>query len=242
MRQVALDTETTGLEPARGHRIIELACVEIIDRKITGNNYHAYFDPGREVDLSAAEVHGITYDMLAGKPRFSECVKDILAFIEGAEVIIHNAPFDVGFINHEFRITRQKLKPFKNYCDIVDTLVMARQLFPGQKNSLDALCKRHYIDNTNRVLHGALLDAELLAQVYLAMTGGQGKLELVSQSQTRHNAKSKKIASNKEALPTRDSPVIKATAEEFAAHQRRLHNIAAMIHSETLWQKCDNAE
>lgn len=240
MRQVALDTETTGLEPAKGHRVIELACVEIIERKITGNHFHAYFNPGRDVDLGAVEVHGITTQMLVDKPRFSECIAEFLAFIEGAEVIIHNAPFDVGFINHEFRIARKKLKSLDKYCDILDTLPMARQLYPGQKNSLDALCKRNHIDNSSRVLHGALLDAELLARVYLAMTGGQGLLSLDAEHSTDDTRPTQTKRENTATLGEQHNiPVIYASKEELASHYKRLDAIAKHCGQGSLWQQCE---
>lgn len=174
MRQIILDTETTGLRVEDGHRLIEIACLEMINRKLTGNRFHTYINPDREVDAGAMAVHGITNHFLQDKPRFSEVVKELMDFIANSELIIHNAPFDVSFINCELQLTRQAWKPLSEYCTILDTLVMARQLHVGQRNSLDALCKRYKVDNSKRDLHGALLDTYLLAQVYLAMTGGQG--------------------------------------------------------------------
>ena len=167
MRQIVLDTETTGLEPKLGHRIIEIGCVELIDRKLTGRHYHQYINPNREIDTEAIEIHGITNDFLGDKPAFSEVALDFLAFIKGAELVIHNAPFDIGFIDHEFALLQSK-NPGKttDFCSVVDTLVMARQKHPGQRNSLDALCGRYDVDNAKRELHGALLDAEILADVY----------------------------------------------------------------------------
>src|SRR5690606_3445463 len=173
MRQIILDTETTGLEPAEGHRIIEIGCVEMVSRRLTGNNFHRYLQPDREIDSAAIEVHGITNEFLADKPRFSDVVQEFLAFVKGAELIIHNAAFDVGFINHELRKVNPALGKIEDHCTILDTLIMARKMHPGQRNSLDALCKRYEIDNSHRELHGALLDAEILGDVYLAMTGGQ---------------------------------------------------------------------
>ena len=175
MRQIVLDTETTGLEPAEGHRVIEIGCVEIIDRRPTDNRFHQYINPEREIDAAAYEVHGISNAMLADKPRFRDVVRDFLEFVKGAELIIHNAPFDVGFLNHELKLAAAAA-PFlrvDEQCTIVDTLKLARNLHPGQKNDLDSLCRRYGVDNSNRTLHGALLDAEILADVYLAMTGGQ---------------------------------------------------------------------
>jgi len=172
-RQIALDTETTGLEPKEGHRIIEIGCVELIDRRLTGNHFHQYLNPEREIDAGALSVHGLSNQFLQDKPIFSAILKDFLEFIDGAELVIHNAPFDVGFMQHELRLAGHKPFHIKYYCQVIDTLQLARKKHPGQRNSLDALCKRYRIDNSHRQFHGALLDAEILSQVYLAMTGGQ---------------------------------------------------------------------
>ena len=182
MRQIVLDTETTGLEPSQGHRIIEIGCVELLDRKLTGNTFHKYINPERKVDDGAIEIHGITNEFLADKPFFADIYNDFLEFVKDSELVIHNAPFDVGFINHEFKLLEKKtghsVEPIETSCSILDTLKLARDNHPGQKNNLDALCRRYYIDNSNRQLHGALLDSEILADVYLAMTGGQTSLSL----------------------------------------------------------------
>ncbi len=178
MRQIILDTETTGLEPEQGHRIIEIGCVEQIDRRLTGNNFHQYLQPDREIDDAAIEVHGITNEFLADRPRFGDIAADFIEYVRGAELIIHNAPFDVGFINYELSRLGGDWQRLADYCTVTDTLVMAKKMHPGQRNSLDALCKRYEIDNSHRELHGALLDAEILADVYLAMTGGQAALKL----------------------------------------------------------------
>jgi len=178
MRQIIVDTETTGLEPTQGHRIIEIGCVEIINRRLTGNHYHQYLQPDRGIDDAAIEVHGITSEFLADKPRFPEIVDDFMNFINGAELVIHNAPFDIGFLNHELRLCGTAWQNIADYCSVVDTLTLARTLHPGQKNSLDALCRRYDIDNSQRTLHGALLDAEILADLYLVITGGQSSLLL----------------------------------------------------------------
>lgn len=186
-RQIVLDTETTGIGIEQDHRIIEIGCVEIIDRKLTGNHYHTYINPHRVVDPEAVRVHGLDNEFLADKPIFANIAHSFLDFVKGSELIIHNAPFDVGFINHEF----SKLVGFdaiNSLCSILDTLVMAREKHPGQRNSLDALCKRYSIDNSHRQLHGALLDAEILADLYLIMTGGQTALDLSSESQGQSNA------------------------------------------------------
>ena len=170
MRQVVLDTETTGLDPTQGHRIIEIGCVEIEDRKLTGRNFQVYLNPGRDIDEAAIEVHGLTSEFLSDKPKFSEIYKEFCEFIRGAEVIIHNAPFDTAFIDSELSRLRLKKNTLTDYCSILDTLILARDKHPGQRNSLDALCKRYEINNSHRDLHGALLDAEILADVFLAMT------------------------------------------------------------------------
>lgn len=178
MRQIVLDTETTGLETSSGHRIIEIGCVELIDRRVTDNHWHYYINPDREIDDGAYDVHGISNEFLQDKPRFYEIAEDFLAYIDGAELIIHNARFDVGFLDHELGQLEGEAIKIEQRCQILDTLVMARQKHPGQKNSLDALCRRYEIDNSQRNLHGALLDARILCEVYLAMTGGQTALGL----------------------------------------------------------------
>nr|WP_255721721.1 DNA polymerase III subunit epsilon [Ectothiorhodospira lacustris] len=182
-RIVILDTETTGLDPSDGHRIIEIGCVEMVRRRHTSCHYHQYLQPDREVDAGAVEVHGITNEFLVDKPRFADVVEDFIEFVRGAELIIHNAPFDVGFINHELSRLEGDRGRLEDYCTITDSLVMARKMHPGQRNSLDALCKRYQIDNSGRELHGALLDARILAEVYLAMTGGQKSLSLGVESE-----------------------------------------------------------
>lgn len=175
-RLVVLDTETTGLSTQDGHRIIEIGCVELINRRTTGKRFHVYINPEREIDPGAIEVHGITNSFLADKPKFSDIVPDFINFIKGAELIIHNAPFDVGFINYEFSLLEFVVGKVDDYSSVFDTLAFARKKHPGQRNTLDALCKRYSIDNSHRELHGALLDAEILAEVYLMMTGGQSSL------------------------------------------------------------------
>lgn len=178
MRQIVLDTETTGLETSQGHRIIEIGCVELMNRRLTGRHYHQYINPEREVDAGAQAVHGISNAMLADKPVFARIIDDFLAFIGDAELIIHNAAFDIGFINYEINMLRPGFGSITQRCHVIDTLLMARAKHPGQKNNLDALCKRYGVDNSQRELHGALLDAEILADVYLTMTGGQTHLSL----------------------------------------------------------------
>lgn len=178
MRQIILDTETTGINPQLGHRIIEIGCVEMIDRKLTGQHFHVYINPQRIIEDEAISIHGITNEFLTDKPVFKDIADDFYNYIKGAELVIHNAPFDVGFINKEFSLLKPKLPFVEGYCGILDTLAMARKKHPGQKNSLDALCKRYGINNSHRELHGALLDAEILADVYLLLSGGQTILSL----------------------------------------------------------------
>lgn len=223
-RQIILDTETTGLEPSAGHRIIEIGCVELTDRKLSGQSFHVYINPEREIDEGAVEVHGLSAEFLADKPRFQDIADDFLGFVDGAELIIHNAPFDVGFINHELRLLEASLAPIGERCTVIDTLLMARKKHPGQRNSLDALCKRYGIDNSQRTLHGALLDAEILAEVYLAMTGGQITLSLEHEDDA---SKPEDPAEIFRALgATRAAlPVVKPSTEEIAAHRARLEDI-----------------
>lgn len=227
MRQIVLDTETTGLETAQGHKIIEIGCVELINRRLTGRHYHQYINPDRAVDAGAVEVHGITNDMLADKPRFRQIAEEFLAFVDGAELVIHNAPFDVGFIDHELKQLGHKIGSITSRCSVMDTLVLARSKHPGQKNNLDALCKRYGVDNTQRDLHGALLDAEILADVYLLMTGGQTALSLGGQENKGDNTGAvandpRPLSAERPALP-----VIRASEEELAAHREKLEAIAA---------------
>ena len=220
-RQIILDTETTGLEPKEGHRLIEIGCVEMINRRLTGNNFHHYLQPDREIDAEAMQVHGITNEYLVGKPRFPEIAPALLDYLNGAELIIHNAPFDIGFINHELRLIEPTHAPITDYCSVMDTLVMARQMFPGQRASLDALCKRYEINNSHRTLHGALLDAEILADVYLAMTGGQVSLLLGGEDDGKgSNAGASSI--RRVSADVSRLRVIAANPEELAAHDERL--------------------
>lgn len=235
MRQIVLDTETTGLEASQGHRIIEIGCVELINRKQTGSHYHQYINPQREIDQGAIEVHGITNEQLQDKPLFAQIVGDFLEFVAGAELIIHNAPFDLGFLNAELQRLPQEQAKMEALCAVIDTLVMARAKHPGQRNSLDALCQRYDVDNSQRDLHGALLDAEILADVYLAMTGGQTMLQL---SDAAANAGSGGTASNQIRRLPMDRvplPVIRASAEELAAHEIQLEAIKAGA-GKVLWQ------
>ncbi|MGA7180421.1 MAG: DNA polymerase III subunit epsilon [Thiobacillaceae bacterium] len=228
MRQIILDTETTGLEPRLGHRIIELAGVELVNRRLTGNHFHCYLNPDREVDEGAMQVHGITSDFLEDKPRFGDVVGDFLDYIRGAELVIHNAPFDTGFLNSE--LDKLGLPPITQYCSaVVDTLAMAREMRPGQRNSLDALCKHYGVDNSNRTLHGALLDCELLGAVYLAMTRGQESLMMVSSQSdsTESEARSRK---------PRPRPLrIHVPENELAEHNALLDAINRESQGACLW-------
>jgi len=225
MRQVVLDTETTGLDPAQGHRVIEIGCVEIINRKQTKRHYHCYLNPDRDIDAGAMEVHGITPAFLADKPRFYQIEAEFLDFIAGAELIIHNAPFDMGFLNAE-------LKRSDSSRESLDSLVLARQKHPGQRNSLDALCKRYGVDNTQRELHGALLDAEILADVYLVMTSGQRNLLLKEEESSEQEVENRRLRTSKKR-PALE--VVKASASELQAHQDRLTEIDSESANGALW-------
>ena len=236
MRQIVLDTETTGLEPSQGHRIIEIGCVELINRRMTENRFHQYINPEREIDEGAIEVHGITNEFLTDKPVFADVAEDFLKFIRGAELIIHNAPFDVGFMNHELKLLDVQAEPVEGFCSILDTLKMARNMHPGQKNNLDALCKRYEIDNSARDLHGALLDAEILAEVYLAMTGGQVRLSLDGMPETAMGKtdQPRPVSSERPRLK-----VIRASEAELSAHAERLGAIDASSDGQCVWLKAE---
>ncbi|MBI3772584.1 MAG: DNA polymerase III subunit epsilon [Gammaproteobacteria bacterium] len=236
MRQIILDTETTGLDPADGHRIIEIGCVELVNRRLTGNHFHQYLQPDRKIDESAVEVHGITSEFLADKPRFTDVAREFLEFIRGAELVIHNAPFDVGFLNHEFaRLGKEEWGQIQEHCQILDTLTLARQMHPGQRNSLDALCKRYSIDNSGRTLHGALLDSEILADVYLAMTGGQTALLLdASQEPQAPNGLQTTLRRMTDRAPL---PVIRPSADEIAAHEAYLDRVEKSCGGKSVWRQ-----
>ncbi|TPW18796.1 MAG: DNA polymerase III subunit epsilon [Halothiobacillaceae bacterium] len=233
MRQIVLDTETTGLEPQQGHRLVEIGGVELSNRRRTGRRYHQYLQPDREVDEGAVEVHGLTDEFLADKPRFADVVDEFMAFIRGAELIIHNAPFDVGFINHELQRFDPSISLLAEQCTILDTLALARQLHPGQRNSLDALCKRYLIDNSHRELHGALLDAEILTDLYLAMTGGQVALPLETEERP---AAARRTVKRVAGEPRSALRVIYASNDEITAHDLRLAAIGKESGGRCLWQ------
>lgn len=239
MRQIVLDTETTGLEPSAGHRIIEIGCVELINRRPTNNHFHIYLQPDREIDEGAIAVHGITNEFLQDKPRFGDIAEQFLDFIRGAELVIHNAAFDIGFINHELRLLDPALEPVDVICDVLDTLLLARRMHPGQRNSLDALCRRYGIDNSQRELHGALLDARILADVYLTMTGGQVALGLEADSGTGGELLTQ---SGIRRLPA-DRPrlrVVRASAAELAEHQQWLERLDKAAGGACLWRQIDD--
>ncbi|MEW5966023.1 MAG: DNA polymerase III subunit epsilon [Pseudomonadota bacterium] len=227
MRQIILDTETTGLDPNQGHRVIEVAAVEMVNRRLTGNHLHRYVNPDRDIDAGAMQVHGITPEFLADKPRFADVAQEFVDFIRGAELIIHNAPFDVGFLDMELRLL--EMAPLGTWCGgVIDTLPMAKALHPGQRNNLDALCKRYGVDNAARTLHGALLDCELLAAVYLALTRGQESLSIgLDVGQARSDAA---------AVRSRPRPVLAhAGAEDLAAHAALLDAIDKESKGACLW-------
>ena len=233
MRQIVLDTETTGLDPKQGHRIIEVAAIELNGRKVSDRHFHRYINPEREVDAGAAEVHGLTLERLQDEPKFAEIAKGLLEFIDGAELIIQNAPFDVGFLNMEF--DRLNLPPVTENCAIIDTLKMAKELHPGKKNNLNALCDRYMIDNSQRTLHGALLDTELLAEAYLAMTRGQDSL--LGDDDADTDAQS---ALFEDDMPRPVLRVLQASDDELAAHRQQLENIDQASKDGCLWHTLES--
>ena len=235
-RQVVLDTETTGLEAEQGHRIIEIGAVELIDRKPTGRRFHRYVNPRRDIDNGALAVHGITNEFLADKPDFSEIADELLQFIEGAELVIHNSAFDVAFLDQEFGLLTQPRVRVEDACSIVDTLALARHKHPGQKNSLDALCRRYGVDNSQRELHGALLDAEILADVYLMMTGGQTALFFADEAETASNRADAFVV----ARITVDRPklrIVVATETELARHCSVLDELDRLAQRGSVWRR-----
>lgn len=236
MRYIVLDTETTGLETSQGHRIIEIGCIEIIDRTLTGNTYHQYINPEREIDEGAIEVHGISNEFLSDKPKFQDIATDFMTFIKGSELIIHNARFDVGFINYELSKLKNNKSKVEDECSVMDTLALARNLHPGQKNSLDALCKRYDVNNSERDLHGALLDAEILADVYLAMTGGQVKLSLDNFSDDLNTNQAQSQIRRVE-LSRSKFRIISPSDSELVAHELKLTNIEKVSKEKSLWRK-----
>ncbi len=237
MRQIVLDTETTGLSTEQGHRIIEIGCIEMVNRRLTGRDFHRFLNPDRDIDAGAEAVHGISRADLEMAPRFPEIVEEFLEFVADAELVIHNAEFDVGFIEHELRLMKHPKAKLNDHCTILDTLKLAREMHPGQRNSLDALCKRYEVDASNRNVHGALIDSELLARVYLAMTGGQTALLLGDDGRSgretatgghvdgRGASRGLTTAPTADSTGRKDLKVIKATPDELAAHDAILEKI-----------------
>ena len=234
MRQIVLDTETTGLAPEKGHRIIEIGALELVDRQLTGNNFHRYLNPEREIDDGALEVHGITLEFLQDKPRFADIADELIRFISDAELVIHNAPFDLGFLDYELSLAGHGPEYLSAQAQVLDTLELARDLHPGQRNNLDALCKRYEVDNASRTLHGALLDAEILADVYLAMTGGQADLGLSMEHLVDAGESSNDLDEHRQV----SLKVVRASEEELALHQQRLDAIQEQS-GECLWLELD---
>ena len=242
MRSVVLDTETTGMPVTDGHRVIEIGCVELMGRRLTGRHFHVYLQPDRESDEGAIGVHGITNEFLVGKPRFAEVADEFFEFIKGAQLIIHNAAFDVGFLNNEFALIGQTDRAdLTQHCTILDTLAMARARHPGQRNSLDALCKRYGVDNSGRELHGALLDSEILADVYLTMTGGQTSLSLAGNASDGEGATGGSQASEIRRLPAErlQTRVVRASESELAEHAVRLAVIGKAAGGAALWTQLE---
>lgn len=233
MRQVVLDTETTGLEVRQGHRLIEIACIEMVERRVTGKRYQTYLNPDRAIDEGARQVTGIEDEFLLDKPRFAEVAAEFLAFIDGAELIIHNAAFDLGFLNAELARLPEALGTIQDRCPVLDTLAMARERYPGQRNSLDALCKRLGVDNSARELHGGLIDCQLLADVYIAMTSGQVALDLGFDK----GAEEQKTAIVIPVQLSRRPRVLRADAEEQAAHEKRLDALDKSAGGSSLWRR-----
>ncbi|MBA4724729.1 MAG: DNA polymerase III subunit epsilon [Pseudomonas sp.] len=240
MRSVVLDTETTGMPVADGHRIIEIGCVEVIGRRLTGRHYHVYLQPDREVDEGAIAVHGITNEFLTDKPRFRDIADEFFEFIKDAQLVIHNAAFDLGFINNEFALLGQQDRAeITDHCTVLDTLLMARERHPGQRNSLDALCKRYGVDNSGRDLHGALLDAEILADVWLTMTGGQTNLSLAGDGESADGGRPQPTPIRRLPADRPRTPVLRASDDEIAAHLARMAAIEKAAGATPLWTQLD---
>lgn len=233
MRQIVLDTETTGLEVRQGHRLIEIACVEMVERRLTGRHYQTYLNPDRSIDEGARQVTGIEDEFLLDKPRFAEVVDEFLAFIDGAELIIHNASFDIGFLDAELARLESGAGRIGDRCSVLDTLALARECYPGQRNSLDALCRRLGVDNSRRDLHGGLIDAQLLADVYLAMTSGQGAFELGFEGDVEKRDATVALPVTLNSRPL----VLRATADERAAHERRLNGLDGSGAVGSVWRR-----
>ena len=240
MRLIVLDTETTGLEPSQGHKVIEIGGVEVVDRRLTGRHFHKYINPQRDIDDGAFEVHGISSEFLADKPIFAEIAREFIEFTDGAELVIHNAPFDVSFLNYELSLLEQSLGTVEEHCQVTDSLALARRKHPGQKNSLDALCRRYAVDNSARQLHGALLDAEILADVYLLMTGGQTTLFESTQDAFLTPSEDRVYSPDSSA----DRPplkVLSASPEELAAHDAMIDFLDQQNAKGSLWRRLENS-
>ncbi len=240
MRQVVLDTETTGLETSQGHRIIEIGAVEVVNRRLTGRHFHQYINPERDIDEGAQAVHGITADFLADKPKFVDIADDFVQFIEDSELVIHNAAFDVGFLNFELKLLKPARPMIEDLCTVLDSLLLARRKHPGQKNSLDALCRRYGIDNSDRTLHGALLDAEILADVYLAMTGGQ-TLMFMGEQEANDKQQSDQTAALELNVSNLKLRVLQASPSELAAHEAQLDALDQAGEQGSLWRRLSTA-
>ncbi|MEO0368445.1 MAG: DNA polymerase III subunit epsilon [Pseudomonadota bacterium] len=235
-RQIVLDTETTGLEYQQGHRIIEIGCVELINRRLTGNNFHVYLDPDREIDEGAIAVHGITNEDLQGKPHFDEIALKLIEYLSGAELVIHNAPFDVGFLDSELGMLEDNTTKINQICTVHDTLTHARKMFPGQRNDLDSLCKRYEIDNSHRELHGALLDAEILADVYLLMTGGQTNLSLDAAEKSDSNFAGQQTVD----FTQLDLIVKRASESELILHREWVTKLDDKVGGQSVFRKLED--
>ena len=234
-RQIILDTETTGLEPEQGHRIVEIGALEMVDRRVTGKRFHRYLNPERAIDDAAVEIHGLTSERLIGEPKFSEILDEFLEFVRGAELVIHNAPFDIGFVNHELTLADHSIHSIEEVCSITDSLALARHKHPGQSNSLDSLCRRYEVDNSQRELHGALLDAEILADVYLMMTGGQAPLfhdETGTTNISVGSGEGTVLSETRVRLK-----VIRASTEELTKHEEILDVLDAASEAGSAWRK-----
>ena len=238
MRQVVLDTETTGLEVEQEHRIIEIGCVELLNRRLTGRSFHRYLNPDRDIEEGALEVHGLTREQLAQEPKFAQVHAEFLDFVRDSELIIHNAPFDIAFLNAELARLGEGAPRITDICTVQDTLMLARKMHPGQRNNLDALCRRYSVDNSQRDYHGALLDARILAEVYLAMTGGQANLILSGDS----DASAARVHLNRTSRPAECSriAVVAANAEELAAHEHVLSLLDKASGGKTMWRRIQN--
>ena len=234
MRQIVLDTETTGLSVKEGHRIVEIGCVEIENRRLTGNHFHQYLNPQREVDKAAVDVHGLTDEFLADKPGFAHIEPAFIEFVSGAELLIHNAPFDIGFLDHELKLAESRVSDMASICTVLDTLVLAQQKHPGQNNTLDRLCKRYGVDNSCRELHGALLDAELLADVYLKMSSGQSSLSLQQEPVALASRAAGQRTADRERPALR---VIRASEDELACHRQRIRQLDEKCPQRSLWSR-----